>query len=143
MRPSAEGQSRALRAAMAEADLQAADVGYVNAHAAGTREGDAIEIASLKSVFGSHAADLLVSSTKSMHGHSLGAAGAVEALVAALAVHEDKVPPTANLDEVGEECQGVRHVVREGVANPGIRAAISNSFAFGGSNAVLAFRAVD
>lgn len=143
VRPSAEGQSRALRAAMAEADLQAADVGYVNAHAAGTREGDAIEIASLKSVFGSHAADLLVSSTKSMHGHSLGAAGAVEALVAALAVHEDKVPPTANLDEVGEECQGVRHVVREGVANPGIRAAISNSFAFGGSNAVLAFRAVD
>ena len=143
VRPSADGQSRALRAAMAEADLRLTDVGYVNAHAAGTREGDAIEIASLKSVFGDHAKDLLVSSTKSMHGHSLGAAGAVEALVTVLALHEDRIPPTANLDEVGDECQGIRHVMGTGLVNAGIRAAMSNSFAFGGSNAVLAFRAVN
>ena len=142
VRPDAGGQSRALRAAMAEADLQPADVGYVNAHAAGTREGDATEIASLKSVFGDHATNLLVSATKSMHGHSLGAAGAVEALVTVLALHEDRIPPTANLDEIGAECRGVRHVVGKGLVNGGIRAAISNSFAFGGSNAVLAFRAV-
>jgi 3-oxoacyl-[acyl-carrier-protein] synthase II len=140
VRPQVEGQVRALNAAMAEAGLQASDVGYVNAHGAGTREGDAIEINSLKSVFGAHAGELAVSSTKSMHGHTLGAAGAIEALITVLALARGEIPPTANLEQVAVDCEGVRHVMGEGVSRPGLRAAVSNSFAFGGSNAVLAFR---
>jgi len=126
--------------AMREAGLQASDVGYVNAHGAGTREGDAIEISALAAVFGEHAGGLAVSSTKSMHGHALGAAGAIEALITVLAVARDEIPPTANLQEVAVECQGVRHVMGQGLRQTNLRVALSNSFAFGGSNAVLAFR---
>jgi len=140
VRPDAAGQVRAVDAAMREAGLQASDVGYVNAHGAGTREGDAIEINALTAVFGEHAGDLAVSSTKSMHGHALGAAGAIEALITVLALARDEIPPTANLRQVAAECEGVRHVMGEGLRRTNLRAALSNSFAFGGSNAVLAFR---
>jgi 3-oxoacyl-[acyl-carrier-protein] synthase II len=140
VRPDVAGQVRALDAAMREAGLQASDVGYVNAHGAGTREGDAIEINALKAVFGEHASDLAVSSTKSMHGHTLGAAGAIEALITVLALARGQIPPTANLKEVAVECEGVRHVMHEGLHATNLGAALSNSFAFGGSNAVLAFR---
>ena len=142
VRPNAKGQARAISAALREADLPPQDVGYVNAHATGTREGDPIEIDALKMVFGDHAANLAVSATKSMHGHLLGAAGAVEALITVLALVRQEIPPTAHLDEVGADCQGVRHVMREGHGGGSFQAAISNSFAFGGSNAVLAFRSV-
>jgi 3-oxoacyl-[acyl-carrier-protein] synthase II len=143
VRPDRAGQGRALEAALADAGLDAGEVGYVNAHGAGTREGDAIEIESLAAVFGAQAAALPVSSTKAIHGHTLGAAGAIEALITVLAVAQRRLPPTANLDTVAADCEGVRHIQGAALAAPGLRAALSNSFAFGGSNAVLAFRAAD
>jgi len=141
VRPSREGQARALRAALADAQLAPEAIDYVNAHATGTREGDAVEVRALADALGAHAARVAVSSTKSAHGHPLGAAGALEAVVTVLALHQGDLPPTlgdpAALDE---DCAGVTHVA--GAARRGARprAALSNSFAFGGSNAVLAFR---
>ena len=140
VRPDAKGQSRAINAALREADLTPADVGYVNAHGTATPEGDPIEINALKMVFGDHAASLPVSATKSMHGHLLGAAGAIEALITVLALARQEIPPTAHLEEVAEDCKGVRHVMGEGLKGMSFKSAVSNSFAFGGSNAVLAFR---
>ena len=142
VRPDAKGQARAINAALREADLSPADVGYVNAHGTATPEGDPIEINALKMVFGDHAANLPVSATKSMHGHLLGAVGAMEALITVLALARQEIPPTAHLEEVAEECQGVRHVMGVGLTGMSFKSAVSNSFAFGGSNAVLAFRAV-
>jgi 3-oxoacyl-[acyl-carrier-protein] synthase II len=143
VRPEAAGQVRALRATLADAGLEAAEIDYVNAHGTATAEGDPVEIAALKRVFGERAASLPVSATKSMHGHLLGAAGAIEAIIAVLALQQQVVPPTANLNpgSLDPACSGVDHVFagRRGVP---LRAALSNSFAFGGSNAVLAFRAV-
>lgn len=140
VRPSAAGQVRALQAALDEAALVPADVGYVNAHGTATREGDPAEIEALRAVFGEHAASLPVSATKSMHGHALGASGAIEALITVMAMAERKIPPTAHLDEVAADCGGVAHV-QSGLADQSIAAALSSSFAFGGSNAVLAFKA--
>lgn len=140
VRPDAKGQCRAISAAIREAELAPTDVGYVNAHGTATLEGDAIEISALKMVFGDHAANLSVSATKSMHGHSLGAVGAMEALITVLALAKQDIPPTAHLDDVAVDCQGVHHVMGQGIQGASFHAAISNSFAFGGSNAVLAFR---
>jgi len=140
VRPETSGQVRAIRSAMRQADLEPGDVDYINAHGTATLEGDPVEVAALREVFGSHAAGLPVSATKSMHGHLLGAAGAIEALVTVLAVVRQAVPPTAHLaGRIDPACEGLGHVLegREGVP---VRAALSNSFAFGGSNAVLAFR---
>ena len=141
-RPDSSGQVRAIAAALQDAELNAQDIGYVNAHGTGTTEGDAIEIQSLKTVFGEHAANLAVSSTKSMHGHSLGAASAMEALITTLALHHQALPPTAHVNEISADCAGVDHVLMSARRNVQVRAALSNSFAFGGSNAVLALRAV-
>ena len=141
VRPEAEGQIRAIELTLADAGLTAADIDYVNAHGTATAEGDPVEIAALKAVFGDRAAHLAVSATKSMHGHLLGGAAAIEAIVTVLALREQTIPPTAHLDQLDPACTGVDHVT---AARPGrpLRAALSNSFAFGGSNAVLAFRAV-
>lgn len=141
VRPDAQGQSRAIMAAMREAELGPADVGYVNAHGTATAEGDAVEIRALTQVFGAYAPDLLVSATKSMHGHSLGAVGAMEAVITVLALARQVIPPTAHLEQVAENCTGVRHVMGDALRDVPMRAALSNSFAFGGSNAVLAFKA--
>lgn len=141
VRPDAQGQSRAIIAAMREAELAPADVGYVNAHGTATAEGDAVEVSALKQVFGEHAQHLPVSATKSMHGHSLGAVGAMEAVITVLALARKAIPPTAHLDQVAEECTGVRHVIGNALRDVPLQAALSNSFAFGGSNAVLAFKA--
>lgn len=141
VRPEAEGQARALRAALADGGLTARDVGYVNAHGTATVEGDPIEVSALKTVFGDHAPSLAVSATKSMHGHLMGAAGAIEALATVLALREQAIPPTAHLQgRLDPACEGVDHVF-EGRQGVPLVAALSNSFAFGGSNAVLAFRA--
>lgn len=140
VKPEAEGQARAIRAALADGDLAPEQVGYVNAHGTATREGDPTEIAALREVFGPLAPDLPVSATKSMHGHLMGATGAVEALVTTLALARNVVPPTAFLDEIDPDCAGVRHVTAAQGAAPTAEAALSNSFAFGGTNAVLAFR---
>lgn len=140
VRPDANGQVRAIEAAMKEAGLLPADIGYVNAHGTATREGDPIEIGALRTVFGEVAPRLAVSSTKSMHGHLLGGAGAMEAAITVLALARQEIPPTANLEQVAADCEGVRHVMGSGLRDVAFGAAISNSFAFGGSNAVLAFR---
>jgi 3-oxoacyl-[acyl-carrier-protein] synthase II len=142
LRPDAQGQSRAIQAALREADLVPEQVGYVNAHGTATPEGDPTEISALKKVFGAHAEHLAVSATKSMHGHSLGAVGATEALITVLALARQAIPPTAHLEQVAQDCRGVRHVMGSALRDVPLQAAISNSFAFGGSNAVLAFRAV-
>lgn len=143
VRPEAEGQIRALDATLADAGLAAADVDYINAHGTATPEGDPVEIAALKRVFGARAESLAVSATKSMHGHLLGGAGAIEAIATVLALREQAIPPTANLNPgtLDPICSGVDHVFA-GRHHAPLRAALSNSFAFGGSNAVLAFRAV-
>ncbi|MDQ7745888.1 beta-ketoacyl-[acyl-carrier-protein] synthase family protein [Hydrogenophaga pseudoflava] len=141
VRPEADGQARALRAALADGGLGVDEIGYVNAHGTATVEGDPIEITALRQVFGDLAPRLAVSATKSMHGHLLGAAGAIEALATVLALREGAIPPTAHLQgRLDPACVGVDHVF-EGRQGVPLKAALSNSFAFGGSNAVLAFRA--
>jgi 3-oxoacyl-[acyl-carrier-protein] synthase II len=136
--PQARGQVRALHAALRDAQLTAAEVDYVNAHATGTGEGDPVEAEALRQVFGARGPQVAVSATKSMHGHSLGATGALEALVTVLALHRQMLPPTAHLAEVDARCSGIDHVRSAREAT--VRAAVSSSFAFGGANAVLAFR---
>jgi 3-oxoacyl-[acyl-carrier-protein] synthase II len=140
VRPDSLGQSGALTLALKDAGLSPTDIHYVNAHGTATAEGDPIEIEALKLVFGDVAHSLPVSSTKSMHGHLLGAAGAIEALVTVLALREQSIPPTAQLQgRLDPLCEGVDHVF-EGRRRVPMQAAISSSFAFGGSNAVLVFR---
>lgn len=138
-KPDANGQARALRAALRQAGLQPRDVGYCNAHGTATRIGDMIECEALGAVWGDALEGLQVSSTKALHGHLLGAAGALEAVITVLALHQRQVPPNAHADEIDPACR--LNLVRDtGTASPGLEAAISNSFAFGGTNAVLLFR---
>lgn len=140
VRPESAGQARAIRAALADAGMVEEEVDYVNAHGTATAEGDPVEIHALCEVFGPAAAKLPVSASKSMHGHLLGAGGAIEAIVTVLALREQVMPPTAHLDHLDPQCVGVTHLPVACRASP-LRSALSNSFAFGGSNAVLAFRA--
>ncbi|MDE2586563.1 MAG: beta-ketoacyl-[acyl-carrier-protein] synthase family protein, partial [Betaproteobacteria bacterium] len=142
VRPNAEGQVRALNLALADAGLAPEEVDYVNAHGTATKEGDPTEIEALRQVFGATAEELAVSATKAGHGHLMGAAGAIEALITVLALHHDTLPPTAHLSQehIDPACAGVRHIIGDALRGTGARAALSNSFAFGGSNAVLAFR---
>lgn len=139
VRPAVAGQVRTLQAALADAGLAVEAVDYVNAHGTATAEGDPAEIAALKTVFGPHAARLAVSATKSMHGHMMGATGAIEAIITVLALREGVIPPTAHLQQVADDCTGVRHIAA--ATRQPLRNALSNSFAFGGSNAVLVFAA--
>lgn len=137
--PDQLGAEAAMRRALASAGLKPAAIDYVNAHGTGTLMNDIIESKAIRAVFA--AEDLpLVSSIKGVLGHSLGAAGALEALATTLALHHRIVPPTANCTEPDEEC-GL-DVVPEGARPAAIRHALSNSFAFGGLNAVLAFTGV-
>ena len=136
--PSEDGPARAMRAALADAGLEPRQVGYVNAHGTATPANDPIETAAIRAVFGDHADRLAVSSTKSMHGHALGAAGALEAAATVLALSEGLLPPTANFTRPDPECD--LDVVPNEARRAEPEAALSNSFAFGGLNAVLAFR---
>lgn len=140
VRPEASGQVRAIRSALADAGILPEQVDYVNAHGTATQEGDPTEIEALRQVFGNHAAQLAVSATKSMHGHMMGASGAIEAAITVLALQQDALPPTAFLDDIDSACEGVRHITGNALRGTGATVALSNSFAFGGSNAVLAFR---
>jgi nodulation protein E len=138
--PSAEGAARAMRAALRDAALSPEQIGYINAHGTGTLANDISESAAIRAVFGSRVKDLPVSSTKSMHGHALGAAAALECLAAIVALRDGILPPTANFNQPDPECD--LDVVPNHPRAAQVEYALSNSFAFGGLNAVLALRAV-
>ncbi|MGJ7495895.1 beta-ketoacyl-[acyl-carrier-protein] synthase family protein [Variovorax sp. RT4R15] len=138
-KPDAQGQARALRAALRHANIQPADVGYCNAHGTATRIGDVVEHDALAAVWGAQFDGLRVSSTKALHGHLLGAAGALEAVITVLALHHRQLPPNSNCNVVDPACS-MNLVLQTGTAAPQLQAAISNSFAFGGTNSVLLFR---
>ena len=140
VRPSVEGQIRAMRMAILDGGLTPDEIDYINAHGTATREGDPIEIAAIRGVFGPRSEAVAVSATKSMHGHMLGATGVIEAIITVMSLASQEAPPTAHLDAVDRDCTGVRHITG-GPLRGSLRAALSNSFAFGGSNSVLAFRA--
>jgi nodulation protein E len=137
--PSAEGAMRAMRAALRDAGIAPEQVGYINAHGTGTVANDAAETAAIRAAFGAHADRLAVSSTKSMHGHALGAAAALECLAAVLALRDGVLPPTANFNEPDPACD--LDVIPNHARAAQVECALSNSFAFGGLNAVLALRA--
>ncbi len=139
--PSVEGPVQAMNAALQDAGLKPEAVGYINAHGTGTQANDPTETAAIRAVFGPHADRLAVSSTKSMHGHTLGAAGAIEAAATILALRHGLLPPTANFLEPDPECD--LDVVPNQARRAEVEYALSNSFAFGGLNAVLAFRRWD
>src|ERR1022692_126638 len=138
--PSAEGAARAMRAALRDAALSPDQIGYINAHGTGTLANDISESAAIRAVFGSRVKDLPVSSTKSMHGHALGAGAALECLASIVALRDGILPPTANFNEPDPECD--LDVVPNPPRAARVEYALSNSFAFGGLNAVLALRAV-
>jgi 3-oxoacyl-[acyl-carrier-protein] synthase II len=136
-----EGARLAMANALQDAKLNPGDVQYVNAHATSTELGDRAETIALKRCFGDHAFKLAVSSTKSMTGHLLGAAGAVEAIFSILAIRDQVAPPTINLDNPGEGCD-LDYVPKVARRLP-IRVALSNSFGFGGTNGSVIFRALE
>jgi nodulation protein E len=127
-----------MAAALADAGLSPEAVGYINAHGTGTPANDPAEVRAIRLVFGEHAGRLGVSSTKSMHGHCLGAAGALEAAATALALDNGILPPTANFTEADPECE--LDVIPNRARRAEVDYALSNSFAFGGLNAVIAIR---
>jgi 3-oxoacyl-[acyl-carrier-protein] synthase II len=135
-KPDAHGQTRTILNALRDANLHAQDIAYINAHGTATVAGDIEETRALKLAFGPHAYKIPVSSTKSMHGHLMGATGAVEFMAAVLALQHQAVPPTLNLDQPDPECD-LDYVPNQGRTDVPLNAVMSNSFAFGGSNAVL------
>ena len=138
--PSADGAVRAMRAALEDADVKPEAIGYINAHGTGTTANDSTETMAIRSAFGAHADRLCVSSTKSMHGHALGAAGALEAVASILSLKHGCIPPTANYTTPDPACD--LDVVPNTARALHPEYAMSNSFAFGGLNAVLIFRAI-
>jgi nodulation protein E len=138
--PSAEGAALAMRSALHDAGLAPEQISYINAHGTATEANDRTETASIRSTFGAHADKLAISSTKSMHGHALGAAGALEAAATVLALRNGVLPPTANFTTADPACD--LDVIPNCSRNLSVEACLSNSFAFGGLNAVLAFKAV-
>jgi len=139
-RPDVQGISSAISRALQNARIEPEEIGYINAHGTGTVVNDMAETEAINQVFGSHAKHLAVSSTKSMHGHALGAASAIEMVVTILSMKAGIIPPTANFTGAGDGCNldYVPNIAR----NMQIEAALSNSFSFGGLNAVIALRAM-
>ena len=140
--PDGSGARRAMQAALARANLQAADIDYLNAHGTSTPAGDMVEIKAVKALFGDAVAGLSVSSTKSAIGHLLGAAGAVEAIFTTLALHNQIAPPTLNLTDPEEGTEGM-DLVPLVAKKRDIQVAMSNSFGFGGTNASLVMKRPD
>lgn len=138
--PVAKGPARAMRMALRDAGLALEQIGYINAHGTGTEANDRIETAAIRDTFGAHADKLAVSSTKSMHGHALGAAGALEAVASILSLKHGVLPPTANFLTADPACD--LDVIPNQARRAAVDACLSNSFAFGGLNAVLAFKAL-
>jgi 3-oxoacyl-[acyl-carrier-protein] synthase II len=140
-RPSVLGQGRAMRAALNSAGLTPGEIDYINAHGTATLQNDAVETTAIKEVFGSRAYQIPVSSTKSMHGHLLGAAGALELVICVGCLERGWIPPTMHLGQPDPVCD-LDYVVGAARENTPLRIALSNSFAFGGTNAVLAVEKV-
>jgi nodulation protein E len=136
--PSKQGAARAISGALKDARLNTEDVGYINAHGTGTTANDKTECAAVADVFGTHADNLMISSTKSMHGHLIGGTGAVELLACIMAVRDGIVAPTIGYDEPDPEC--ALDVVPNEAREIKVDVALSNAFAFGGLNAVIALR---
>ena len=136
-----EGAVRAMRAALAEAGADAGEVDYVNAHGTSTPANDKNETAAIKTALGERAREIVVGSTKSMTGHTLGAAGGVEAVISALVCREGKIPPTINFHEADPDCD--LDYATKGMVERPVRLALSNSFGFGGHNVCLAVRRFD
>ncbi|MBE3580718.1 MAG: beta-ketoacyl-ACP synthase II [Thermoanaerobacteraceae bacterium] len=139
--PEGEGAARAMALALADGDLQPEDVDYINAHGTSTELNDRIETQAIKKVFGDHAYRLAVSSIKSMVGHLLGAAGAVELVATALTIYEGIIPPTINYEDPDPACD--LDYVPNHARQREVRAALSNSFGFGGHNAVVLLKRVE
>jgi 3-oxoacyl-[acyl-carrier-protein] synthase II len=139
--PSAKGQTLAMQQAISDAGMQGNEIGYINAHGTATEAGDITETQSIKEAFGAHCATLAISSTKAVHGHTIGAAGAIEFALSVMALESGKIPPTGNLHNLGAGCDLdyvpllTRHI-------PDLQAVMSNSFAFGGTNVSLIARKV-
>jgi 3-oxoacyl-[acyl-carrier-protein] synthase II len=136
--PGGEGGARCMAMALNDAGVEPAQVGYINAHGTSTKYGDEIETSAVKTVFGDHAYKVAISSTKSMTGHLLGAAGGVEAVVSVLSIYNGLIPPTINLENPDTECD--LDYVPNTARKADIEYALSNSFGFGGTNACLLFK---
>lgn len=136
--PEGEGAQRAMRMALEDAGAEPSEVDYINAHGTSTQLNDISETQAIKAVFAEHAYDLVASSTKSMTGHTLGAAGGVETVITALTAREGKIPPTINFSDADPECD-LNYAHNQVVERP-VRLALSNSFGFGGHNVCLAIR---
>lgn len=136
--PEGEGAAQAMRLACQEAGIAPEDVGYINAHGTSTGLNDKYETKAIKKVFGEHAYKMAISSTKSMTGHLLGAAGAIEAIACAKALEEGVLPPTVGYETPDEECD--LDYVTEGARKSDTKYALSNSLGFGGHNASLLFK---
>ncbi|HEY0515448.1 MAG TPA: hypothetical protein VGH73_26380 [Thermoanaerobaculia bacterium] len=137
--PEGDGAARAMERALADAGAAPEEVCYISAHGTGTPTNDRLEIVAVKRVFGAAAPRIPMSSIKSMIGHTMGAASAIEAAVCALAVAEDRVPPTMNLDDPEGDLDFVPNVARQ----LPVRIAMNNAYAFGGNNASVIFRKVE
>jgi len=138
--PSKQGAARAISGALRDAKLNREDVGYINAHGTGTAANDKTECAAVADAFGAHADKLVISSTKSMHGHLIGGTGAVELLACIMALRDGIIAPTIGYEEADPEC--ALDIVPNEAREAKVSAALSNAFAFGGLNAVIALRKV-
>jgi 3-oxoacyl-[acyl-carrier-protein] synthase II len=136
--PEGDGAVRAMAGALRDAGLEPSAVGYINAHGTSTPYNDKFETLAIKRVFGEHARKLAVSSTKSMTGHLLGAAGGIEAIATTFAIHHGMLPPTINYEKPDPECD--LDYVPNHARKQEVEVALSNAFGFGGTNATLAFR---
>jgi 3-oxoacyl-[acyl-carrier-protein] synthase II len=136
--PEGAGAQIAMRLALQDSGLHAEDIGYINAHGTSTPANDSTETAAIKFVFGDHSGDIVVGSTKSMTGHTLGAAGAIEAAVTALVCERGVIPPTINYRTPDPECD--LNYGTDGAVKQPVRAGLTNSFGFGGHNVSLVFR---
>lgn len=138
-RPSLAGQAHALRSALEDSKMGPEEIDYINAHGTATSQNDAVETAAIKEVFGRRGYQIPISSTKSMHGHLLGAAGTLELIVAIMSLRHQAIPPTINLTHPDPECD-LDYVANRARTNVAVATVMSNSFAFGGTNAVLIAR---
>lgn len=140
--PEGLGASKAMELALEEAGLNSENVDYLNTHATSTPVGDLSEIKAVQKIFGENPSNLAISATKSMTGHLLGAAGAIEGIIAVKSIHDNVIPPTINLDNRDPEIPNTIHIVANEAIDKKVNVAMSNTFGFGGHNAILVFKGI-